>query len=83
MSHEEFDEYYCYECGTIMRKADDKVLVCPKCGHSVDIEDYTTEEEDYEEFYANNSKIEDETEWHDNEEFPGEQYENVYVETGK
>jgi DNA-directed RNA polymerase subunit M/transcription elongation factor TFIIS len=65
------DEYYCYECGAVMEKADDEVLVCPKCKHSVDIEDYITEGED-EEFYSNSSKYDDEDYWNENEEFPGE-----------
>ena len=48
MSENYFDEYVCYECGAIMEKADECVLVCSKCGHSVNIDDYMTEEEDYE-----------------------------------
>ena len=44
---EKMEEYTCYECGAVMEMADEEVLVCPKCGHSVDIDDYTTEEEDY------------------------------------
>lgn len=30
------DDYECYECGAKMEKADEEVLVCPVCGHSVD-----------------------------------------------
>lgn len=74
------NEYTCYECGAVMEKADEEVLVCPRCGHSVDIEDYITEEEDYEQFYSGRSRYDDETEWHDHEEFPGEQYEDVFGE---
>jgi len=55
-----------------------KWMFCPRCGHSVDIEDYVTEEEDYEQLYSRRSKYDDETYWHDNEEFPGEPYEEVY-----
>ena len=44
------DEYSCYECGAVMDIVED-VLVCPKCGHSVDLEDWITEPEDYEEYY--------------------------------
>ncbi|MCI9004412.1 MAG: hypothetical protein HFH39_04060 [Lachnospiraceae bacterium] len=41
------DDYYCIECGAPMEAADDTVLVCTSCGHSVDIDDYNDEEEDY------------------------------------
>ncbi|MCF8018143.1 MAG: hypothetical protein K9L62_01970 [Vallitaleaceae bacterium] len=34
----------CMECGGTMYKADDVVLVCNSCGHSVDIIDYRKEE---------------------------------------
>lgn len=44
------DEYFCYECGAVMGIVED-VLVCPKCGHSVDLEDWITEPENYEEYY--------------------------------
>lgn len=74
------EKHYCYECGAVMEKADENVLVCPDCGHSVDEDDYVTEEEDYEEFYGSRSKYDDETYGHDNEEFPGERYEDVYGE---
>jgi DNA-directed RNA polymerase subunit M/transcription elongation factor TFIIS len=42
--------YECYECGGPMYKADEEVLVCSSCGHSVDIEDYGSEDE-YDEYY--------------------------------
>ena len=32
------DQYSCYECGAVMDIVGD-VLVCPKCGHSVKLED--------------------------------------------
>ena len=47
------DDYECYECGAKMEKADEEVLVCPVCGHSVDIEDYLTEGENYDDIYGN------------------------------
>lgn len=51
-----FEEtYFCYECGTKMEKADDEVLVCPNCKHSVDIEDYAVEDEIYEDIYGTNN----------------------------
>lgn len=70
--------YECYECGTPMVKADEEVLVCPNCGHSVEIEDYTTEGDIYEQLYGGQNQYNDEIYWHDNEEFPGERYEDVY-----
>ena len=65
-------KYLCYDCGAVMEKADEEVLVCPVCGHSVNIDDYFTEEEDYEELYNGGSRYDDDLYWHDNEEFPGE-----------
>ncbi len=50
-------EYLCYECGTKMDKADEKVLVCPNCDHSVDIKDYSNEEEIYEDIFGVNDNI--------------------------
>ena len=50
------DEYDCYECGAKMDILDD-VLVCPKCGHSVNVEDWVTEPEDYEEYYPTEEEI--------------------------
>lgn len=47
MKGEIYITYYCYECGAKMEKADEEVLVCPACHHSVDIEDYDSEEEIY------------------------------------
>lgn len=44
------EQYDCYECGAVMDVVGD-VLVCPKCGHSVDVDDWVTEAEDYEEYY--------------------------------
>lgn len=78
MNKDFIEMYYCYECGEVMEKADEEVLVCPKCGHSVDIEDYSTEVENYEEYYGSHSKYDDEDYWDDNEEFPGDGYDDVY-----
>ena len=44
-------EYTCYECGAVMDIVGD-VLVCPDCGHSVDVDDWVTEPSDYAEFSA-------------------------------
>lgn len=43
--------YECIECGNIMTKVDEEVLVCPICRHSVDIEDYGCENE-YDDYYS-------------------------------
>jgi len=53
----EAEEYFCYECGTIMDIADLEVLVCPSCHHSVDVEDYSTEEEVYEEIFGGHDNL--------------------------
>ncbi len=66
------DNYYCYECGAVMEQVDD-VLVCPKCGHSVDVDDYITEEEDYDRFYGINRYDDD-----DMPEEIKELYEDIY-----
>ncbi len=61
------EQYNCYECAAVMNLVDD-VLVCPKCGHSVDVEDWVTEAEDYEEYYPTKEEFFDEDENDDNEE---------------
>ncbi len=66
------NEYSCYECGTAMEQVGD-VLVCPKCGHSVDVDDYITEEEDYDRFYGINRYDDD-----DMPEEIRELYEDIY-----
>lgn len=38
-------KWICFECQGAMKKADEFVLVCDDCGHSVDIVDYGHEEE--------------------------------------
>lgn len=54
-------KYVCSECGGLMKKADDTVLVCTKCGYSVDIEDYGCEN-DYIDYYSPQDEILDEPE---------------------
>lgn len=49
-------EYSCYECGAVMEIIGE-VLVCPECGHSVDLEDWITEPEDYEEYYPTREEM--------------------------
>lgn len=45
----------CHECGNLMEFEDEKwrdTLVCPNCGHSVDLDHYGCEgEEEYESLY--------------------------------
>lgn len=46
--------YICSECGGVMEFEDsnEDILVCPKCGHSVELEEYGFESpEDYENLY--------------------------------
>lgn len=66
-----------------MVKADEEVLVCPKCGHSVDIEDYIAEEEIYDAIFGNRDIYAEGYEAGDNEEFPGEKYEDIYGESSE
>lgn len=49
-------EYTCYECGAVMDIVGD-VLVCPDCGHSVDVDDWVTEPSDYEDYYPTREQI--------------------------
>ena len=72
------DDYECYECGAKMKKADEEVLVCPVCGPSVVIVDSLAGGEGYVQLYGGHSRFDEATDWHDNEEFPGEKYEDVY-----
>lgn len=48
-------KYICHECGNLMEFEDEKwrdTLVCPNCGHSVDLDHYGCEgEEEYESLY--------------------------------
>lgn len=53
-------EYICSECGKLMEFEDEweDVLVCPHCGHSVDIDMYGCEnEEDYENLYPTQDEL--------------------------
>ena len=51
-------EYICVECQGVMNPADDVVLVCSSCGHSVDIEDYGFEDE-YDDYYSIGESLDD------------------------
>lgn len=46
-------KYICHECGAIMHFEDENrsSLVCDDCGHSVYIDDYGMEDEDYDDIY--------------------------------
>ena len=71
------DDYFCGECGAEMERFGD-VLVCPKCGHSVDVEDYMTEYEDEEEYAPTLEELEGLPDEEDEE--LGETYDEVYNE---
>lgn len=77
--------FTCYFCDKIMDELEDGVLVCPKCGHSVEIEDWVSEPELYEELYGQtHAETDDENYWAPNEDFPGEgfgeedDYDDIY-----
>lgn len=43
-------EYFCSQCGELMQFEDEEtrdILICLKCGHSVDLDDYGSEEDFY------------------------------------
>lgn len=53
-------EYTCNECGEKMEFEDEMedILVCPHCGHSVDLDDYGCEDdEDYENLYPTREEV--------------------------
>ncbi len=53
-------EYICHECGGLMEFEDEweDILVCPRCGHSVDLDDYGCEgDEEYENLYPTKEEL--------------------------
>lgn len=55
--------YICIECGALMEFEDEyeEVLICPECGHSVDLEHYGFEnDEAYEALYPTREEVCDE-----------------------
>lgn len=53
--------YICSECGALMEFEDEyeEVLICPECGHSVDLEHYGFEnDEEYEALYPTREEAE-------------------------
>lgn len=52
--------YFCSKCGGLMEFEDEweDTLVCPTCGHSVDLEHYSMEnDEDYDALYPRKEDI--------------------------
>lgn len=69
--------YVCSKCGAKMEFEDEAedILVCPTCGHSVDLDLYGSEdEEDYSALYPTEDDIFDEEE---DEDYCGETYDEV------
>lgn len=53
-------EYFCNECGNLMEFEDEgeDVLLCPHCGHSVELDEYGREnEEEYENLYPTREEV--------------------------
>lgn len=52
-------EYICNECGELMEFEDEweDTLVCLHCGHSVDLDEYGCEEEEYENLYPTREEV--------------------------
>ena len=64
--------YTCIRCGAFMEQADDEVLICPVCGHSVEIEEWVSEPEYYEQESEYVSEYDTDDYWAPNKDFPGE-----------
>lgn len=70
-------DYICSKCGAIMEFEDEweDTLVCPECGHDVDIERYGLEnDEDYDALYP---PMEPDEEDGKDEDYTGEVYDEV------
>lgn len=53
-------EYICRECGNLMKFEDEweDTLICPHCGHSVELDRYGCEdEEEYENLYPTREEV--------------------------
>ena len=53
-------DYICSECGSEMEFEDEHedILICAKCGHSVDLDDYGCEgDEEYENLYPTREEV--------------------------
>ncbi len=72
--------YYCNECGGLMEFENEwrDTLICPECGHSVDLDHYGFEsEEEYNALYPTEDELND---CEDDEDDSGETYDEVYGE---
>lgn len=78
----ETGRYYCSKCNHLMEFEDEweDSLICPSCGHSVDIDHYGVEDDEaYEALYPTKEEVEGSS---DDEEADcnGETYDEVYGE---
>lgn len=57
----ESGQYICSECGGMMEfeDEDEDILVCPSCGHSVELEHYGFEDEEYDSLYPTKEDLDD------------------------
>jgi len=86
----ESGDYFCSQCGALMEfeDEDEEVLICPKCGHSVDYERYGLEDDDeYDALFPTREELvgydeEDEDDEDDDDEDTGERYREVGDELG-
>ncbi len=73
-------KYICSKCGELMEFEDEfeDILVCSNCGHSVDLDRYGFDDEEYEQLYLTREEVlgYDEEELEDD----GETYDEVYGE---
>ena len=53
--------YICSQCGKLMEFEDEwrETLVCPACGHSIDLEHYGLDEEEYDSLYPTIDELDD------------------------
>lgn len=76
-------KYICSQCGAPMEfeSENEDILVCTRCGHSIDSEFYGQEEKTYEDLYPLLDEDDDEDDDEDeDDECSGELYEEVYNE---
>lgn len=75
--------YICSKCGAIMKFEDqyEDTLICPECGHSIDLDRYGFEnDEDYEALYPTEEEVCGYDDDEDDEDDSGETYDEVYNE---
>lgn len=77
-------KYICSQCGSLMEFEDPKwrdTLICPKCGHNIDLDYYGCEDdEDYDALYPTKEEVVGRDDAEDDDNPYGETYDEVYGE---